>query len=192
LKRAVLVNGVPASGKSTVARGISVRTGWLLFTLDRVKEPFFDELGIGDREFNRALGRASYAAIWSLVADAPNEATVVVDAWFGFQPIKILEGHLMRAGVGATAEVWCHASNEAVVTRYEARLGERHPGHPGAAYLPELVALNEQAKPIQRGPILDVDTTKENDLDAITAWVRGTFRLPPKTDREAVRRAAEG
>ncbi len=92
-----------------------MRTGWLLFTLDRVKEPFFDELGIGDREFNRALGRASYAAIWSLVADAPNEATVVVDAWFGFQPIEILEGHLMRAGVGATAEVWCHASNEAVV-----------------------------------------------------------------------------
>jgi predicted kinase len=175
LKRAVLVNGVPASGKSTVARGISVRTGWLLFTLDRVKEPFFDELGIGDREFNRALGRASYAAIWSLVADAPNEATVVVDAWFGFQPIEILEGHLARASVGATAEVWCHASNEAVTGRYEARLGERHPGHPGASYLPELVALNERAKPLQRGPILDVDTTKANDLDEITAWVRGTF-----------------
>jgi predicted kinase len=51
MKRAVLVNGVPASGKSTVARGISVRTGWLLLILDRVKEPFFDELGIGDREF---------------------------------------------------------------------------------------------------------------------------------------------
>jgi len=28
----------------------------------------------------------------------------------------------MRAGVGATAEVWCHASKRAVVARYEARL----------------------------------------------------------------------
>jgi predicted NBD/HSP70 family sugar kinase len=155
-----------------------VRTGWLLFTLDRVKEPFFDELGIGDREFNRALGRASYAAIWSLVADAPDDATVVVDAWFGFQPIEILEGHLTRAGVGVTAEVWCHASNDTVVARYEARLGGRHPGHPDASYLPELVALNERAKPLQRGPILDVDTTKENDLDAITTRVRRIFRLP--------------
>jgi predicted kinase len=185
VKRAVLVNGVPASGKSTVARGISVRTGWPLFTLDRVKEPFFDQLGIGDREFNRALGRASYAAIWSLVADAPNEATVVVDAWFGFQAIETLESHLRRAGVGATVEVWCHAANEAVVARYQARLSERHPGHPGASYLPELVALNEVAKPLQRGPILDVDTTKENDLDAITAWVRGTFRLPGRIEKAA-------
>ena len=168
-----------------------MRTGWLLFTLDRVKEPFFDELGIGDREFNRALGRASYAAIWSLVADAPNDATVVVDAWFGFQPIEILEGHLTRAGVGATAEVWCHASNDTVVARYEARFGERHPGHPGASYLPELVALNERAKPLQRGPILDVDTTKENDLDAITARVRRIFRLPAPTDREGIRGAAD-
>ena len=158
-----------------------MRTGWLLFTLDRVKEPFFDELGIGDREFNRALGRASYAAIWSLVADAPNDATVVIDAWFGFQPIEILEGHLARASVGATAEVWCHASNDTVVARYKARLGERHPGHPDATYLPELIALNERAKPLQRGPILDVDTTKENDLDAITARVRRMFS-PPSPD----------
>jgi predicted NBD/HSP70 family sugar kinase len=163
-----------------------VRTGWLLFTLDTVKEPFFDELGIGDREFNRALGRASYAAIWSLIADAPSEATVIVDAWFGFQPMEILEGHLTRAGIGATAEVWCHVSNENVVARYEARLGERHPGHPGASYLPELVALNERAKPLQRGPLLEVDTAQENDLDAITAWVRGVFRLsPPSIETES-------
>ena len=159
-----------------------MRTGWLRFTLDAVKEPFFDELGIGDREFNRALGRASYAAIWSLVADAPNDATVVIDAWLGFLPIEFLEGHLTRAGVGATAEVWCHTSNETVVARYQARLGERHSGHPGASYLPELVALNERARPLQRGPILDVDTAKENDLDAITAWVRGVFRLSPSVD----------
>ena len=58
----------------------------------------------------------------------------------------------------------------------------------GASYLPELVALNERAKPLQRGPILEVDTAQENDVDAITAWVRGVFRLSPPMDRDGVSR----
>lgn len=175
MKRAVLVNGVPASGKSTVAAGVSARTGWLRLALDTVKEPFFDELGLGDREFNRALGRASYAAIWSLVRDAPDGTTVVVDAWFGFQPTAVLEGHLERAGVGQTAEIWCHAPPALLAERYAARLGERHPGHPGAAFVPELIALAERARPLRRGPILEVDTRAPVDVDTVMAWVRGMF-----------------
>lgn len=175
MKRAVLVNGIPASGKSAVARAIAQRTGWLRLALDTVKEPFFDELGIGDREYNRALGRASYAAIWSIVADAPEGATVIVDAWFGFQPAEILERHLERAGVTQTAELWCHAPSDVLVERFTARLGERHPGHPGAAFVPELIALEQRARPTARGAIHDVDTSKPVDFDAITAWLGATF-----------------
>lgn len=175
MKRAVLVNGVPACGKSTVARAISARTGWFLLTLDTVKEPFFDHLGLGDREFNRALGRASYQAIWSLVRDAPDGTDVIVDAWFGFQPKAVLEGHLARAGVERTAEIWCHAPPDVLAERYSARLDERHPGHPGAAFVPELIELAHRAAPVDRGPRFDLDTTVPTDMDGVMAFIRRTF-----------------
>lgn len=171
-RRAVLVNGIPASGKSTVSRGISERMGWPLLALDTVKNPFLEVLGGADREFNRTLGRASYQAIWSIVGEAPAGSIFVVDAWFGFQPRALLEDHLRRAGVGQTAEVWCHAPGEVLADRYRARLDQRPAGHPGAAYIPELVELAKRAEPLRRGPLFDVDTTQPIDFDAIAAWLR--------------------
>ncbi|MER9844723.1 ROK family protein [Mesorhizobium australicum] len=174
-RRAVLVNGIPASGKSTVSRGIADRMGWPLLALDTVKNPFLEVLGGADREFNRTLGRASYQAIWSLVGDAPAGSTFIVDAWFGFQPRQALEDHLRNAGVEDTVEIWCHAPGEVLAERYGARLGQRLPGHPGAAYIPELIELAKRAEPLRRGPLLDVDTTQPIDFDAIAAWLRATL-----------------
>jgi glucokinase len=87
-RRAVLVNGVPASGKSRVARALSDATGWPVLTLDTVKTPFLHELAPVDRTLNRTLGRASYAALFDLIADMPAGSTAIIDAWFGFQPPK--------------------------------------------------------------------------------------------------------
>ncbi|WP_027144618.1 ROK family protein [Mesorhizobium sp. WSM3626] len=174
-RRAVLVNGIPASGKSTVSRGIADRMGWPLLALDTVKNPFLEVLGGADREFNRTLGRASYQAIWSLVGDAPAGSTFIVDAWFGFQPRQVLENHLRKAGVEHTVEIWCHAPGEVLAERYGARLGQRLPGHPGAAYIPELIELAKRAEPLRRGPLFDVDTTQPIDFDAIAAWLRATL-----------------
>ncbi|RRI04493.1 ROK family protein [Mesorhizobium tamadayense] len=175
IRRAVLVNGIPASGKSTVSRGISERMGWPLLALDTIKNPFLEVLGGADREFNRSLGRASYQAIWSVVGEAPAGATFVVDAWFGFQPRELLEDHLRRAGVGQTVEIWCHAPGEVLAERYRARLDRRPAGHPGAAYIPELVELAKRAEPLRRGPLFDVYTTRPVDFDAITAWLRAVM-----------------
>ena len=174
-RRAVLVNGIPASGKSTVSRGIAERLGWPLLALDTIKNPFLEVLGGGDREFNRTLGRASYQAIWSVVGEARVGTIFVVDAWFGFQPRQVLEDHLQRAGIEQTAEIWCHAPGEVLAERYRARLDQRPAGHPGAAYLPELIELAKRAEPLRRGPVLDVDTTKPIAFDAITQWLLATI-----------------
>ncbi len=63
-----MVNGVPASGKSGVAQELSAATGWPVYALDTVKNPFLAEIGAVDRPFNRVLGRASYRAIFALIA----------------------------------------------------------------------------------------------------------------------------
>ena len=175
MKRAVLVNGIPASGKSTVARAISVAKNWPLLTLDTIKEALFANLGTGDRDYNRLLGKASYQAMFSLIGDFSDHTTVVIDAWFGFQPVEILQTHVAHAGLDQLVEVWCHAPGEVLGERYSIRLDQRHAGHLGAAYIPELIELASRAKPLGSYPQLDVDTTQPLDAASLMNWLNRNF-----------------
>ncbi|HEY5204061.1 MAG TPA: ROK family protein [Roseiarcus sp.] len=169
-KRLLMVNGVPASGKSSLAHGISQRTGWLVLGLDTVKTPFLELVEGVDRVFNRTLGRASYKSIFSIIQEAPEGATFIVDAWFGFQPVSVLQQHISMAGITNVAELWCHAAPEIVAQRYSERAEDRVVGHPGVSYVPELIELVKRAEPSRLGPVLDVDTTAPQEIDLIAGW----------------------
>lgn len=175
MKSVVMVNGVPASGKSTVAGVVALALGCPRLTLDTVKEAFFAHLGTGDRDYNRLLGKASYQAMFALIGDFPDPGTTVVDAWFGFQPREVLDGHLVRAGVTRVVEVWCHAPPEAIGERYRARLADRHAGHLGESYIPELIALAGRARPLGNFPLYEVDTSAKLDVKSLSSWLRSTL-----------------
>lgn len=164
-KRLVMVNGVPASGKSSVTKELAGATGWPVLSLDTIKNPFLEEIEGVDRPFNRKLGRASLKAMFSVLAEAPAGTTVIMDAWFGFQPPELLAELIARSEIDAIAEIWCAAPPETIGARYGSRVGTRPPGHPGADYVPELIALAACAEPMRFGPVLTLDTT-ENRVDA--------------------------
>ncbi|WP_246697836.1 AAA family ATPase [Rhizobium sp. G21] len=176
-KKVVLVNGVPASGKSRVASQIANRLGWQMLSLDMVKNPFLAELDDVDRLFNRRLGKASYRAIWDIVAAAPPGAGFVIDAWFGFQPLEQLDGYLASSGVDGLAELWCSAPPEVIGERYRARLTERLPGHPGESYVPELIELARSAAPTGRAPSLTINTTAPLNEAATLVWLGEKLKL---------------
>lgn len=171
LKRVVLVNGIPASGKSTLTRALSQRFGWPILTLDSLKEPFMACFAPVDRQRNRQLGCAAYQAIWNIVGQAPASQIWLIDAWFGFQPRTLLEQGLQQAGVGAVLELWMQITPEEAVARYQARLTQRLPGHPGAEYLPELHQLAQQAQPMALGPVLPVNAVSQDEA-AVTRWLQ--------------------
>ena len=175
MKRAILVNGVPASGKTAVAglltpylwrRGIAA----VPLSLDTVKEGLYAHIGTGDRDHNRMLGRASYHAIFASIAAFPEALVPVVDAWHGFQPAEAVREHIARAGIGQVVEVWCKVSPATAAARYRARADSRHAGHPPAGYADELAALAERARPLAMGPVVSLDTeaeVRESDLDPV-------------------------
>lgn len=168
-RRVVLVNGVPASGKSRVARALADQTGWPILALDTIKEPFLQSLQPVDRPFNRKLGQAAYQAIFGTLADAP-PGTFILDAWFGFQPPEVLAEGLSRAGITAAVELWCAAPPKEIGRRYGARAATRTPGHPGPEYVPELVELATRARPQGTRPTLTVDTTQPIDGAVLADW----------------------
>ena len=175
-RRLVMVNGVPASGKSAVATELARATRWPLFGLDTVKDPFLAEIGTVDRPLNRVLGRASYRAIFALIAATPPGTTAIVDAWFGFQPRDLLESLVAEAGIDAVLELWCHAPPEVVAARYRDRAGLRLPGHPGAEYAEELHLLAGAAEPMRLGPVLAIDTARPVDHAAAMAFIDANGR----------------
>ena len=174
-KRVLLVNGIPASGKSRLSHAVSQRTGWPVLALDTIKNPFLQHIEGVDRPFNRTLGKASYQAIFSIIREAPRGSTFIVDAWFGFQPRSVLEEHIASSGLTKIAEIWCHAPGEVLAERYAARLDDRLPGHPGAEYIPELLELAKRAAPTDLGPLLDIDTAQAVDDDLVTGWAITTL-----------------
>ncbi|MDW5499329.1 AAA family ATPase [Pseudomonas lundensis] len=170
-KTVILVNGIPASGKSTLARALAQHFGLPYLSLDGIKEPFMARLDNLDRELNRRLGCAAYQAIWSMVAQAPQRCIYVIDAWFGFQPRELLRQYLREAGVTQVLEVWNQISAELVVERYAARIGQRSAGHPGAEYLPELRTLADRAMPMAIGPLIRVDQALPLEIGKIVDWL---------------------
>lgn len=183
MTRAVLVNGVPATGKTNIAKGLGKRLHAPVLTLDAVKEVLFEELGHrdADREWGRVLGRASIRSIWALVAGFPQDSLVVVEAWFRLPPHDPVLAGLARARIDRWVEVWCHADPDVLGARYAART--RAPGHPAPEdYVEELRALAAKARPMALAPVLEVDTTDFATVDpaAIARWVEE--HLPPGGD----------
>lgn len=117
-KTAILINGIPASGKSTITRLLAETFSLPVLTIDGIKEPFMARLAPVDRPMNRQLGCAAYEVIWSIVGASPASMVWLIDAWFGFQPRETLQRLLQQAGVEQVIEVWNHISPELAVARY--------------------------------------------------------------------------
>lgn len=72
----ILVTGVPAAGKTTIAKAIGERLGLPVFSKDKIKELLFDEVGFHSRAEKVKLGVASmelmyYAAGQLMAAGQP-------------------------------------------------------------------------------------------------------------------------
>lgn len=176
-KNVVLVNGIPAAGKSTLTHALSQRFGLPVLTLDSLKEPFMAGFAPVDRQRNRQLGCAAYQAIWQTVAQAPDCCVYLIDAWFGFQPREVLLQGLQQAGVTRALELWLAIAPDEAVARYQARLSQRRPGHPGAEYLPELRRLAEQAQPMAVGPVFTLNACAPDEA-AASAWLQRQLARP--------------
>jgi len=128
----IVVSGLPASGKTTMARWLSSELRLPLVCRDDVKERLFDSLGWSDRAWSKRLGRASWDLLY-LFAETQLAAgcSCIVESNFSSTGDTRRIADLLDRVRARSVEIHCHAEGEVLVERYVARVssGERHPGH---------------------------------------------------------------
>jgi predicted kinase len=176
----VVVTGSPASGKTTLARAIAADLGWPLFDKDSVKETLFDELGVGDREWSRRLGKTTAALLFLLTEiELAAGRSIVVEANFRPQGVGDRFGSAVARHGARVAQVFCTVDPAVLAERYRGRAAERHPGHLDTddAVLDSVlddVASGRYGTLDLPGPLLEIDTSSvgDGDVDDLLAAVR--------------------
>ncbi len=127
----ILVAGIPASGKSTVAKYLSNSMKLPMISKDNIKELLFDELGFQSREEKNKLGRASMKIMYHVAEQMMQTNTAfILENNFEYSSkgelMKILEKYNYTA-----ITVRLTGDYEKIYERFARRdrSPERHRGH---------------------------------------------------------------
>jgi glucokinase len=170
----IVVSGLPASGKSTLAEQLAPALGLVLLDKDAILERLFDSKGVGDAAWRRSLSRES-DRILHAEATASNGA-VLVSHWRspGMAPDSGTPTNWLAELSACVVNVHCHCSPELAARRFIER--KRHAGHLDADRSnAELLCTIGSVAALGRldiGPRVDVDTSRQTDLDAVLCEVR--------------------
>ena len=165
----VMVNGLPGSGKSSLAPRLAAQLGAACVAKDRIKEALADAVVTEVPQ----LGAVAMETAWHLAAAL--SGMVVVDSWW-FRPRDLDQARdgLVRSGAVATVEIWCDVPADLARARYVSR--KRHTVHADAEKLAtEWGRWAAAAEPLALSPVIRVDTARPVDLRALSDAVRAAL-----------------
>jgi predicted kinase len=164
----VLVNGLPGSGKTTLAAELARALDASLISKDAIKEAVADVVSAAAY---RALGIAASEMMWTLAAAMSGE--VILESWW-FKPrdLHFVEAGLRRCSAASVIELWCVVPAHLAKSRYVAR--RRHRIHDDARQLADAWPRWEnEAVPLGFCPVVPVDTSGGAiDLDDLIARIK--------------------
>lgn len=128
----IIINGLSATGKSTLIDRITSEFHLPIFSMDVVKEYLFDELGTDDTEWSAALGKSSRGLIYMSAKEvlAVGQSCIVEGLFEPEENKKNIE-YIQKSASCNLIQIICTADNAERIQRWNDRVksGDRHPGH---------------------------------------------------------------
>ena len=128
----IVVSGMWASGKTTLAHRLAADLGWPLIYRDGLKESFFDAVGEASQEVLDKLGPASYGIMFHICEQLLSVGVShVLESNFNSQMASPRFWQLQEKHPVQMVQVHLRAPLETLVYRSvnRAKSGERHPVH---------------------------------------------------------------
>ena len=163
--RVVLVNGLPASGKTTLAAELAAELDWVFLSKDVIVDALATQ--VWPHVESGLLGGIALDTIYAL-GGAVSGGVVIDSIWMSTRDRPYLEAGLAAMGDPRFVEVWCEVPEELARERFEARMPSRHPLH--GAWRP---GFWDHALPITEHPIR-VDTATAVDVPSLVQVIQTT------------------
>ena len=168
----IIVNGLPGSGKTTLAKRLADDLRLPVFSRDGIYETLFDALAGDRQEPSPLLGAASFRLLYSISGSilAAGQA-LIVEGFFGRPDLRMAELlDLQGRADFEPLQILCKAEGAVLLERFLARVGSegRHAGHADNAWLEENRErlLSGQLPPLAlEGLLVEIDTTTPDRFD---------------------------
>ncbi len=168
----IIVNGLPATGKTTLANRLGADISLPVFSRDGIYETLYDALECQDNNCPPLLGSASFKLLYAITGSLLAVAQpLIVEGFFGRPELRSAEFfQLQRIHNFEPLQILCRTEGKVLLERFQVRMRavERHKGHQDLDWLAQNRAriLEGKLTPLTLGgQIIEVDTTTPDSFD---------------------------
>jgi predicted kinase len=168
----IIVNGLPASGKTTLSARLAHDLSLPVFARDGIFETLFDALACDANGQPPLLGAASFSLLYAIAGSILAAGqSVIVEGFFGRPDLRTAEFiNLQQRHDFEPFQILCKADGEVLVQRIIARAGsgQRHTAHPDLQHLEqnrERLLRGDLSPLALDGQLVEIDTTTPDRFD---------------------------
>ncbi len=168
----VIVNGLPGTGKTTLARRLAADAHLAVFSRDGLYETLYDALDCRSNGLPPLLGPAAFTLLYSVTGSVLAAGqSLIVEGFFGRPALRTAEFlRLQRAHNFEPLQILCRTEGRVLLERFLARVGteERHASHRDRQWLEqnkEWLLQGRLPPLVLGGQLIEIDTTTPYSFD---------------------------
>lgn len=170
----IIVNGLPGTGKTTLAKRLAADAALPIFSRDGLYETLYDALECRSNGLPPLLGSAAFALLYFVAGSALAAGqSLIIEQFFGRPALRTAELlHLQHTTDFEPFQILCRTEGRVLLERSLARAGteERHASHQDLAWLEQnkemLLQGQLQLPPLALGgQLVEIDTTTPHSFD---------------------------